>query len=160
MRKFSITPNRVHFKTRSLRGFTVVEFLVVLIIIVILVIISLGAFQKLQPDFQLSGAIRDLVSDLRYAQQLAVTEQANYCVKFLLLERKYQIIQCSESTLFLEISLPDEITTLTTNGFVDNQVEFNPYGAAIESGTISLENTENKIKIIEIKPSGFVRIAD
>ena len=43
-------------------------------------------------------------------------------------------------------------------GFSDEKVVFNPYGAVKEMGSVSLINIEQKIKIIEVRPSGFVKI--
>lgn len=144
----------------SKKGFALMELLVVIGIITIIIGISVPAFRSFQPGFQLSGAVRSLVSDLRYTQQLTVTEQVNYCLQFFLLEKKYQIIQCGQSQPLLEKLLPEEIKTLTVSGFTDNKVEFNPYGAVKEDGTIILENTKDKTKTIEVRPSGFVKITD
>ena len=143
-----------------IKAFTLIEFLVVLAIVSILIGIILPAYKMLQPSFQLSGAVRTLLTDLRYSQQLTVTEQVNYCLKFFLSEKKYQIIRCGQSNPILEVFLPAEIATFDAVGFTDNQVEFNPYGAVKESGSILLVNTSNKTKTIEVKPSGFVRITD
>lgn len=136
------------------------ECLVILAVIVVLAGIIVPVFRQLQPGFQLSGAVRDLVSNLRYVQQLTITEQVNYCLKLFPEQRKYQVILCTGEAPLSEVVLPDEITTLDLTGFTNNQVEFNPYGAVKESGTIVLENTNNTIKTIEVKPSGFVRIAN
>ena len=144
----------------SKKGFTLIEFLVIIAIIIIIIGISIPAFRRFQPDFQLSGAVRSLVSDLRYIQQLTVTEQVDYCLQFFLVEKKYQIIQCGQSQPLLEKFFPEEIKTLTVSGFTDNKVEFNPYGAVKEDGTITLENTRDRTKTIEVRPSGFVRITD
>lgn len=136
------------------------EVLVISAIIGIIIGITIPIFNQLQPGLQLSGTVRDLISNLRYAQQLTVTEQVNYCLKLFLSEKKYQIIQCGEVIPLSEVFLPSGIATFDAAGFSANQVEFNPYGAVKEPGTIVLENTQNKIKIIEVKPSGFVRITE
>lgn len=150
----------VNCKLKIVKGFTLIEFLTVLAIIAIISAITIPMFRALRPGFQLSSAVRDLVTNIRCAQQLTVTEQVNYCVKLFLSEKKYQIIQCGESDPLSEVFLPEEIATFDAAGFTNNEVEFNPYGAVKESGTISLENTKNKTKTIEVKPSGFVRTTD
>ena len=42
--------------------------------------------------------------------------------------------------------------------FSGDEVVFNPYGAVKEMGSVSLINIEQKVKIIEVRPSGFVKI--
>lgn len=143
------------------KSFTLIEILIVIGIIVILAGISVPIFKNYQPTLQLNGAVRNLISDLRYAQQLALTEQIEYCLQFptnFPTDRKYKIIQCSGGQPLKEVSLPDKITNLSFTDFLDNQVEFNPYGAVKKSGTITLKNTKGDEKIIDVKPSGFVKI--
>jgi len=142
-------------------SFTLTETLIVIGIIVVLIGISIPVFRSFQPILQLSGSVRSLVANLRYVQQLAITEQVNYCLELFLAEKRYQVIQCGGTEPLLEVTLPSEIETLSATGFAGgNKVEFNPYGAVKESGIIILENTENKRKNIEVRPSGFVKITD
>ena len=141
-------------------SFTLTELLVIIGIIGILTLISIPAFRLFQPTLQLSSLSRELVSDLRYAQQLTLTEQIEYCIKFFPLEKKYQLLQCEETTPLKEKVLPEENTDLTVVGFTDNEVRYNPYGAVSEEGTITLKNSKNETKTILVKPSGFVETTD
>jgi len=154
-----------NLKSKIQTGFTLIESLAVIAIIGVLVSISVLAFKLYQPTFQLSGETRDLVANLRYTQQLAVTEQINHAVCFFSLdggyENKYEIIkygECGVSTPQKEKNL--EGIKIKQVNFSSPAIIFNPYGAVIESGTVVLENTKNKTKTIEVKPSGFVKISD
>ncbi|MFC1663781.1 prepilin-type N-terminal cleavage/methylation domain-containing protein [Patescibacteria group bacterium] len=142
------------------KGFNLIEIMVVIGIIGIIVLIGVPAFRGFQLNLQLSGATRNLVSDLHYAQQLAVTEQIEHCIYLFPVEKKYQLIQCDQIEPLKEVFLPEEIKTLTTTGFTDNKARYNPYGAVKEAGIITLENTKDKTKTIEVKPSGFVKITN
>ncbi|GAI55728.1 unnamed protein product, partial [marine sediment metagenome] len=63
-------------------AFTLAELLVIIGIIGILALISIPAFRAYQPNLQLSSMVRELVTDLRYAQQLAVAEQVEHGIRF------------------------------------------------------------------------------
>lgn len=145
---------------QTANAFTLVEILVTLAIIGIIVGIAIPSFITLRPDINLNESVRNLVTDLRYAQQLTITEQIEYCAKFFLLEKKYQILQCDQNNVTLEKKLPNDITNLNIIGFSNNEVRFNSYGAVRESGDIILKNTKNNTKTIKVKPSGFIKIED
>ena len=143
----------------SKKSFTLIELLVVISIIGIITGISWATFKALQPSLQLASVVRDLVTDLRYAQQLAVTEQVNHGIHFSSTTDEYQIIKYGTTTqTLLEKSLPQEISFHQITGFINDEVIFNPYGAVKEIGTISLINSKAETKTIEVRPSGFVKI--
>jgi len=103
--------------------------------------------------------VRDLATDLRYAQQQSVTEQVNYGIHFSSTTNEYQIIRYGTTTEnVLEKSLSEGVDFHQITGFNGDEVVFNPYGAVKEMGSVSLINIEEKIKIIEVRPSGFVKI--
>ena len=140
------------------KGFTLIEMLIIIGVIVILIGISIPGFKSFQPTFQLSGDIRDLITDLRYAQQLTVTEQLEHCVRFFPEQKEYKIIQCQDpeaEEILKTISL-QEIDSITVTDFSNNEVRYNPYGAVKKDGTIALE-INGKIKTIGVRPSGFVK---
>ncbi len=142
-------------------GFTLTEMLIVIGVIGILVGISTPIFKRFQPVFQLNGAVRNLVTDLRYAQQLTVTEQKEHCVRFFPASKEYKIIQCQDGAeeILRTISL-QEIDSITVAGdFSNNEVRYNPYGAVKEAGNITLEINE-KAKTIDVRPSGFVKVIE
>ncbi len=142
------------------KGFTLIEILIVIGVIGILVGISIPVYRQFQPALRLSGAVRNLVTDLRYAQQLTVTEQLEHCVRFFLDDKEYKIIQCQDGAeeILKTISL-QEIDSITITNFSNDEVRYNPYGAVKEAGTITLEINE-KAKTIDVRPSGFVRITE
>jgi len=108
----------------------------------------------------LNGAVRGLVTDLRYAQQLTVTEQKEHCVRFFPNDKEYKIIQCQDSgaeEILKTISLQEIDSITVANDLSDNEVRYNPYGAVKEAGIITLE-INGKIKIIDVRPSGFVKV--
>lgn len=143
-------------------SFTLMELLIVIGIVIILASISIPALRNIRPSLQLSGTTRNLVTDLRYAQQLAVAEQVDHGVCFsTTTEDKYQIIRHGTVTSTIkEVLLPKGINFQYISPLADNEVRFNPYGAAKEEATTTLSNTKNVTKTIKVSPSGFVKILD
>jgi len=74
-------------KNKLKSAFSLPEFLIVIAILVILVGLAVPAFKSYQPNLQLSGSARNLVTDFRYAQQLAVAEQVEYGIYFYPLDK-------------------------------------------------------------------------
>jgi len=145
---------------KSQESFTLLEVLVAITIFIIIASLGVFALRNVQPNLRLSGTSRDLVTDLRYAQQLAVTEQVDYGVYFsTTTEDKYQIIRHGgiDEVLKEEI-LPEGINFQYISPLTDNEVRFNPYGAAKEPATTTLVNINGKTKTIRVSPSGFVKI--
>jgi len=141
-------------------GFSLIELMIIIGVIVILSLATIPAFRAYGPRLELSGTARELIGDLRYVQQLAVTEQKEYCIKFFPAEKKYQTFQCGEGTFLKEKILPTQIQTLTVEGLTDNEVRYNPYGAVKEAGNVILTNVKSQTKTVSIKPSGFVDVLD
>ena len=126
-------------------GFTLIEIFVVILIIFIITGIFFGGLKALQPSMRLDGVVRDLTTDLRYAQQQAVSEQFNYGISFLIGTNEYQILKYITSTTTQEISkksLAQGISFYEIKDFTDNKVIFNPYGSVAEAGSISLINVK------------------
>ena len=142
-------------------GFTLIEILVVISIISIITGIFFGGLRTLQPAMRLDGVVRDLATDLHYVQQQAVSEQFNYGISFLIDTNEYQILKYITSTTTQEISkksLAQGISFYEIKDFTDNNVIFNPYGSVTEAGSVSLVNSKQEIKVINVRPSGFIKI--
>ncbi len=144
-------------------GFTLAEMLIVIAIIVILAGISIPTFKTFQPTLQLNGAVRGLVGDLRYIQQMAITEQLEYCLRFFPNNNKYELIKCQNPAAeeILKTVFFQGISSITITGFAtNNEARYNSYGAVKESGDIVLESSEGKTKTVKVKPSGFIKIEE
>jgi len=141
-------------------GFSLIELMIIIGVIGILSLATIPAFRAYGPRLELSGTARELAGDLRYIQQLAVTEQKEYCIKFFPVEKKYQTLQCGAGIFLKEKILPAQIQTLTVEGLTNNEVRYNPYGAVREAGNVILTNVKGQTKTVSIKPSGFVDVLD
>lgn len=141
------------------RGLTLIELAVIISIIGILALFTIPSFRIFTPSLQLSGAARELTTDLRYAEQLSVTEQIEHGVKFYPDANEYRLMKYGSVETELQIkTLPEKVTFQSVSGFTNNEVKFNPYGAAKETGFVILKNTNNSTTSIDVRPSGFIKI--
>ncbi len=141
------------------KGGIFLNVLISVLVIALTITISLPHVRTYRINAQLSSESRELVSDLRYAQQLAVTEQKVHGVEFDTINNLYNIVKLAPSTTTLKtVKFSDNSNLKQTVGLSDDRVEFNFYGGVDNSGQIYLENINNKQIVIEIKPSGYVQI--
>ncbi|MDD2807072.1 MAG: hypothetical protein PHW95_00940 [Patescibacteria group bacterium] len=142
------------------RGFTIAELMVSISIVILITIISIPVFITYQKSSKLKSEARLMVSNLRLAQQLAVTEQKIYDFVIYPVTKKYQIINSTTGTVYKEASLDGEINISEISGLTNNTVQFNPTGGVAESGYIYLTNSLSTTSTIQIKPSGYIEIND
>lgn len=149
---------------KKISGFSLVEMGVVIGIIVILLVIGVPSTNFFIQNIQLTGTAREITSELRYANQQAVTEQINYVVKFSIEYNRYSLYRLPdpdhpENEEFIEQKdLPSSVTFQSVTGLTDNQVRFNSAGAPSDSGQITIVNTQEKTRVINIRPSGYIKI--
>ncbi len=139
------------------RGFTILEILIAIAIIGITGAIGVPIYQQASSALNLNAAARDLASDLRLAQQSAVTDQKIYAVNFNLAQKTYFIINTVSGQTIKTVALNSKINLQSITGLTDNIARFVSTGAATEAGAIVL-SCEDKTSTIEIKPSGYVKI--
>ena len=141
------------------QGSLLLNVLVSFGIIALLATISVPYLKKYQPNLKLNATARDLTSDLRYAQQLTITEQVVYLVDLDLDGDSYQILKGGAATTTIKtIEFDSSISFQQVTGLTDNEVVFNFYGGVSEAGQIILINTNGKTATINVKPSGYVQL--
>jgi prepilin-type N-terminal cleavage/methylation domain-containing protein len=68
-------------KKKASAGFTIIEVIMTIVIISILAVLSLPRFDSFY-EIKLNGAVKKVISDIRYAQQLAISRHEDYRVSF------------------------------------------------------------------------------
>lgn len=141
------------------QGFTLVEMLVVISVFTLLVTITLPYISAWYSPVKLRGAQRELISNLRFTQQNAVTSQRNHLIRFFQAGNYYNIIkkEGSEQTLktvFLPVGITFSVINLAP---LPSEVEFNSAAAPNSTGEITLINNKGETKKVEVTPSGFVK---
>jgi prepilin-type N-terminal cleavage/methylation domain-containing protein len=77
---------------RSNQGFTLIELVMVIVIVGILAVIAIPRFDTFYA-IKLDGAVKKVVSDIRYTQQLAIARHTNSRVIFYADENSYVVEQ-------------------------------------------------------------------
>lgn len=143
------------------RGFTLPEILTIVGIIALISLVTVPSFLNYQKNSKLQSESRLLATNIRYAQQLAITTQNLYAVKlFTQANSHYQIFDLNNNALIKDVSLDHETKINLVTGLTDNEIRFTATGGTIESGMIYLTNTLNNTSTLEIKPSGYVKISE
>lgn len=68
-------------KKKAIAGFTIIELIMVIVIISILAVLALPRFDSFY-EIKLNGAVKKIISDIRYAQQMAISRHEDYRVSF------------------------------------------------------------------------------
>ena len=159
-------------RNRGRGGFSAAELLVVVAMLAILATVSLPIFAATFKNARLSGAVRQLASDIRSARSLAVSKGGLYGVYSL--GNTYRIEKSATDTTW---SSPTNITNwqdLSTQ-FVGVTIQnvgngdpfvgpiFNAIGASVDSTNIvrSVNITlagDSATKVIQVNPAGNVKM--
>lgn len=141
------------------KGNMLMSVLVSVAIIALLSMISIPYLGQYQTNLKINGVSRNLTSDIRYAQQLTITEQVVYKVLLDTVEHKYEIIKTGAATSTIKsISFPPEVRFSQVDAALDNQIVFNSFGGVSQSGQIILINSSGKTTAINVKPSGYIQL--
>lgn len=145
---------------KARKGFSAFELLVGTFVIIMITIISVPLITNYQKTTKLRSEARELATNLRLTQQLAITEQAVYNLKIADGFDSYSIVKSTNGELIKEIFFDPEVNIATTTGFTTSSIQFNGAGGVLEAGSVILINTKNASSTVEIKPSGYVQVSD
>ncbi|PIT93928.1 hypothetical protein COU00_01690 [Candidatus Falkowbacteria bacterium CG10_big_fil_rev_8_21_14_0_10_43_11] len=141
-------------------GFSLLQLFTVIGIIAIMAAISIPALRQYQPSMKLKAEARQLASDLRYAQQLTITEQKMHYIEINSIDGRYSLVkQENPSAPLKTVNLEPGINFQAVTGFDNNRIIFNSYGAVSQAGQIILVNAQGNAYTINVKPSGYVQLA-
>ncbi|MCD4694546.1 hypothetical protein K8R62_04280 [bacterium] len=144
---------------KNKKGFILLNTLVAIVFFIVVVAISMPYIRNYRINSELSAEARYIVGELRYTGQRTVTEQVVYGMVFDEADNSYQVIKVDGSTSTVKtLFLGNNVNLKQVNGLPGNRVKFNFYGGVSDSGEIILESVLGREIIIEIKPSGYVKI--
>ncbi len=147
-------------------GFTIIEIIIVIAITVTIAALGIPALRTGQRNTELQSSGRALLSTIRLAQELAIGQQIKHVVKLITTgSPRYQLLKreinnnITTDTIIKEYTLTTGLTWGTFSGLTNNnEIEFNPTGAATNFGSVSLKNQNDKTITLTIKASGYVQI--
>jgi len=159
-------------RNRGRGGFSAAELLVVVAILAILATVSMPIFAATFKNARLSGAVRQLASDIRFARSLAVSKGGFYGVHTD--GNRYQIQSSSDVTTWTSPTVITNWQDLSTqfigvtiqsvgNGDPIGGPIFNAIGASLDSSNIvrSVNITladDSATKVIQVNPAGNVKM--
>ena len=146
------------------RAFTTIEFIMVVVIIGFFAAIMLPAFANSYDTLKIEGAYRQLMQDIRYAQQLAIARQVTHGVSFDPASEAYFVYRQSTSYIVKDPATQRPLSVTYASGkfsginlvsatFVVpavNRLEFNSIGAPSQGGAITF-NYRGITKTIQVE---------
>lgn len=147
-------------KTNRSTGLTILELLTVMLIISIASAVAVPAVNAALERAAGNAALRELVTDLRYAQQMALSDGSNYYITFNKSMQTYTISVAGQfdQEIIKQVTLPDGIKLLGTN-FANNKLYYTDLGSPSAGGRIELSDRKGKvIKITVLPATGRIRV--
>lgn len=143
------------------KGTMLIDILVAIGIVALLSSISIPYFRKYQPNLRLHASARNLTTDIRYAQQLTITEQKVHLVELNPIGNSYTILKIDTATTTIKsVNLDSDITFKSITDLSDNRIVFNFYGGVSQAGQIVLTNPNNVDAVINVKASGYIQLVE
>ncbi|MEK6683286.1 MAG: GspH/FimT family pseudopilin [Nitrospirota bacterium] len=154
----------MRFVIKSQQGFSLIEIMIVMAVTVILSGLASVSFVSQLPHLRLNNAARDLVSDLRWARQLALAERQTVSVVLDPETDRYRIERQSRPGIPIGWvrDLQDrhqgfgEIDLVSSSGGM--VISFQPNGITTNLTTITLRNSRDEQRQMTVAITGRVKI--
>ena len=139
----------------SCGGYTLSETLIVLVIFVLLSGIGLNLYPSFIKGMENKLFLSQLKEDIFYAQQYAISHESLIYLHMDNTNRIYTVTSYKEGVV-LERSIPKDIQFLS--GTLGLTFHFNQYGNASKAGTMMIDTTREKYKLVLNIGKGRFRI--
>ncbi|MDK2824594.1 MAG: hypothetical protein PWQ67_2165 [Clostridia bacterium] len=139
-------------------GFTLTEMLLVLVILGILAALIFPDAYSIINNHKLQSIAKELVSDMRKTQQLAISKERPFRMIFndsaSSPSNTYYIKDINKNETIKEVQLPSDISI-----YLSKIIEFYPDGTT-QNDTITLQNENNQTLFVVSYMTGRFRITD
>ncbi len=154
----------MRFVIKSQKGFSLIEVMIVMAVMVILSGLASVSFISQLPHHRLNSAARDLISDLRWARQLALAERQPVSVVLDLETDRYQIERQSRPGIPIGWvrDLQDRRQGFGEIDIVSSSrgrvIAFQPNGITTNFTTLTLRNAQGEQRQLTVALTGRVKI--
>lgn len=146
-----------------MKGFTLIELILVIAIMAILATLAVPAIGQFSNRTQIDATTNEIVSALRLAQSkaMAVEQDSKFGVHFDDSNQKFYVFRGDNfgdnPSENLEFSYPE--TTQVSQNFTGNKVSFAKlFGITSDTGNITITNNIGQTKIININSVGKIEL--
>ncbi len=150
-------------KIKEIDAFTLVELLCVVALLGLIVMVSTPAFKSLSQRRNLEIAARTMATEMRKAQQRAITAGCGQIIEFYSVTN-YRIIDGKTEEKY-DLELPEGIMRMSINFPLNDHkvhyLRFNYNGSPSRGGTVNLGNSSgDNLYVIVTPATGRVRISE
>ena len=142
---------------KSLKGFTLVECLIVIFIIIVVAAIAVPGFRKMAVNGNLKAAARDMVSDFSVMRERAISENQNYPIVFNIDSNNYTVpgLASPKTPAYFASDITISGTTFGTPIMFQTRGTTSPPG----DKTITLTNGRGSTATITIGTAGRIYVS-
>lgn len=140
----------------DLKGFSLIELMVVIAIIAVMAGASIVSFSSLTGS-RLEADARKMVADLCWARQMAVATHQDYIVDFDLVNTKYTIYRGSIAVAN-EVKEQNLTATITSVLPVPTQITFSFPSGVAQTKQVNLNYQGKTKQIVTFANTGYVKI--
>ncbi len=144
-----------------MKGFTLVELILVIAIIAILAAMAIPTLGNFSNRTQIDATTSEIISALRFAQQkaMAVEQDSMHGVYFDEPNNKFVLFRGNNygdnPSENIEFDYPNVINV--AQGFTNNQVDFEKlFGTTSDTGNITITNNINQTKTVSVSSVGKI----
>lgn len=149
-------------KLKEEYAFTLVELVCIVALLGIMAMVAAPAVHGLGQKHNLEIAARTMATEMRKAQQRAITTGSGQILEFRL-DGRYRVT-CGKTEETYLVELPEGVIRRSVNFPMSDNVRylrFNYNGSPSSGGTVALENTAGSVLYIIVAPAtGRVRISE
>ena len=152
-----MVPRRKKGSTSTLKGFTLVESVIVVFILAILATLAIPSFQKYAANGNLKAAASEIVSDFSRLKRRAMSENTKLSIRFDVAQNNYMIQGVGTNQIKTPTQFAEDIMITRADFSGGPTIIFQTRGTT-SFGTVILTNTRNSTATITTNITGRTHV--